>query len=137
MSLLRYLVSLFGVIIFLLVLILNVMSEAIGYLSGLRSKESDPLPKNASIEVLSTEDIVVDGVQSLKQCYKCDDPFLRFIGMKCSDFALSNLLAAGVDLKHCVVESSSFKKVASVEAAFVEAINRNVVLESQKTDVNS
>lgn len=92
------------------------MSECIGYLRALSSSvEPPPLPNDVCVELLSSEDSLVDGVQCKVSKYVVDDSAHRFDGLKCSDFALENLQAAGVDLRMQFCRPSSLSAVDSLE----------------------
>ena len=96
------------------------MSDSVGYLQALRERFEPPaITCNDSIELLSSEDVLVDGVQVKQTKYVVDDSAHRFDGVKASDFALQNLQSAGVDLRQCFCRSSNF---AAVEHLEIQAI---------------
>lgn len=79
------------------------------------------------LDVLSSEDVAIDGVMVRQSKFVVDDSEHRFDGLKGSDFELSNMLAAGVNLKPALCELSSFEAVgyaafqASKLSDFVES----------------
>lgn len=92
------------------------MSECIGYLDALqRAVPTVALPCNEKLELLGSEEVLVDGVQLRQTKYIVDDAEHRFDGLKPSDFFLENLLAAGVDLKQSFCRSSHFGAVEHLE----------------------
>lgn len=108
------------------------MSEKISYLQALESSKPVEVPKkNQSVEVLTSEDVVIDGVQVRRAIYAVDDPEHRFDGLKADDFSLTNQIAAGVDLKHSLCCPSNF----AAADALVDAAQRLYVMsESSKTE---
>lgn len=66
---------------------------------------------HCKVEVLTTTTELVDGRPLRKSVYVVDDSETRFKGMKASDFALENLLAAGVNLRSSFVTPSQFSAV--------------------------
>lgn len=92
------------------------MSDLVSFTQALaRSKPVCVPPNNSIVELLSTDDVVIDGVQVKQASYVCDDSGHRFDGLKASDFALENLIAAGVDLKMTFCRPNSLGAVSSME----------------------
>lgn len=116
------------------------MSDCIGYLRALERVVPFDVPiNNDVIELLSSEDIVVDGVQVKGTKFVIDDASHRFDGFRASDFALGNLLAAGVDLRSQFCRPSNFSAVENMELQFDHIFDyaaRNLS-SSSGSDVNS
>lgn len=93
-----------------------------------------------SLELLSIEEVAIDGVVTKQSKFVLDDPVTRFDGMNASDFNLQNQLAAGVDLKSCICKPLSFEAVDSVvrgASRMFDYIERKVLKEKSETNIKN
>lgn len=93
----------------------NLISHAL--LSVQKFQPDDVPPVHSIIEVLSSEEVTEDNVIVHKSKFVVDDSEHRYDGLRASDFALSNLLANGANLRPCMCSLNSFEAVGYVASS--------------------